>query len=650
MRTASHENETGLAASNYKIDFSKLAPVDMGKKKLGSGAYASVKLVKDSTTGLLYALKEVILTHQIDLKVVSKSDMVNIEREITFHQKIDHPNIIRFYDYQKNDEQKKVLIALEYAENGDLFNYLNKKGALEEKIASKFFVQTALALNYIHQFKMIHRDVKPENILLDKQLNAKLCDFGWSAEYDENTKRQTICGTYEYMAPEIIFKKQQDTSIDVWSLGILLYELLHNKAPYSGRSMMEVSKKIASKQIDFHPEVPQDAKELILNILKTNPKDRLCIREILQSPFVRRTYGMLDESVFRVSEKRVSETHSNSGRVDTQPSQPSTTPQSFQNNVKFNFNTSFDSNVAKSLQAEKPKPATNSNLITSNSNSHNPCIKRPPLGPQMVNFHKSTMNQSQQEGQPGPSQQQPMNRSGEQKAPLVYTSQSRPHESSQRQLPPAIFTFDKPRDHQNGQNQPLQSPAPEKMSQNTQNGTLNNGQQGQRPNYTPQAKVIINLGQQATLTDKQIQKENGGNQFPHYSQGPAPTQIDKKALQPVDYNAPPARQMQVIEDSKSIANLRLNTLRLKKVISDQPYMRPPVTTKDNGLKSFMGVPSMAQNQTVERVNSSFGGPADSYRSIRKQNSLDVNKVVVQQVPAPANFYRPLGGHNTPITR
>lgn len=224
--------------------------------------------------------------------------MINIEREIKFHQNLNHPNIIKFYDYIKKDDEMKVYILLEYAENGDLFNFLNKRGALDERTACKYFVQTSLALNYIHSWKMIHRDVKPENILLDGQLNAKVCDFGWSAEYDENTRRQTVCGTYEYMAPEILFKKQQDTGIDIWACGILLFELLHNRAPYSGRSLVEVSKRIAAKNIEFDRSCPIDAKELILSILKTNPKERPTVKEYLNHPFVLRCYGKIDESLY----------------------------------------------------------------------------------------------------------------------------------------------------------------------------------------------------------------------------------------------------------------------------------------------------------------------------------------------------------------
>ena len=183
-----------------------------------------------------------------------------------------------------------MMILLEYAEKGDLFNHLNKKGGFPVKEACKYFTQTALALQHIHSCKLIHRDIKPENLLLDRNYNIKLCDFGWSAEYDEELRRETVCGTYEYMAPEILFHKQQTTGIDIWALGILLYELLHNKAPYSGRSMSDVKKKIITSTIKFMPKMDPDAKDLIQKILRVKNDDRPSIKQILAHPFVMRYY------------------------------------------------------------------------------------------------------------------------------------------------------------------------------------------------------------------------------------------------------------------------------------------------------------------------------------------------------------------------
>lgn len=231
----------------------------------------------------------------MDLSAASGDDMINIQREIQGHKKIDHPNIIKFINSKQ--EGKRVWILLEFAEKGDLFNHLTKSNGFDDKTACKYFTQTALAVQHIHSYKIIHRDIKPENLLLSGEDNIKLCDFGWSAEFDEDMRRDTICGTYEYMAPEILFQKQQSTGIDIWALGILLYELLHNKAPYSGRSMAEVKKRIIHSKIKFKPNCNPDAQDLIQKILRVKVEDRPTIEQILKHPFVTKNfYGRIPTS------------------------------------------------------------------------------------------------------------------------------------------------------------------------------------------------------------------------------------------------------------------------------------------------------------------------------------------------------------------
>ena len=122
-----------------------------------------------------------------------------------------------------------VYILLEFAQNGCLFFYIHAKDGLPEDLALRFFMQTADAVKYLHDHKIIHRDLKPENILLDNEFRAKLCDFGWSCYADEYDVRTSICGTYEYMSPEIVIEGKHSFKVDIWCLGILLYEFLHGE-------------------------------------------------------------------------------------------------------------------------------------------------------------------------------------------------------------------------------------------------------------------------------------------------------------------------------------------------------------------------------------------------------------------------------------
>jgi len=131
----------------------------------------------------------------------------------------------------------------------------------------------------MHKKGLIHRDLKPENILLDESLNVKLCDFGWSAQ--KSKTRMTFCGTYEYMAPEIFAHKRYDEKIDIWSLGILLYELIHGHSPFRGESSIHIYKNILKNEYKFKSDIDPYAKDLISKILKIKPEERLQLNDII---------------------------------------------------------------------------------------------------------------------------------------------------------------------------------------------------------------------------------------------------------------------------------------------------------------------------------------------------------------------------------
>ena len=120
---------------------------------------------------------------------------------------------------------------MDYHSNGNLYHKLRKRGCFEEKTAYIYFIQTCSAINFLHNNSLIHRDLKPENLLLDTEDNVKLCDFGSYVELAV-LNRRSFCGTVEYMAPEILQELPYNSSVDIWSLGILLYELLHGYTPF----------------------------------------------------------------------------------------------------------------------------------------------------------------------------------------------------------------------------------------------------------------------------------------------------------------------------------------------------------------------------------------------------------------------------------
>lgn len=248
-----------------------------GVEQLGEGSFAKVKMVvsKDNPTQK-FAMKTI--------NIRGDKDRVQVFKEIQFHQSLQHENIIRFEDYI--DSKKEIHIFLELAENGDLFSYINRVRCSEADL-TRFFVQTCRAMQYMHNKNIMHRDLKPENILLDSGFNIKVCDFGWSAEFNESIPRETLCGTFEYMAPEVLLRKRQTTKTDVWALGILLYELFHGNAPFRGRRLEEVLERISKNTLAFKRTLNPLAKDLIARILKFYPHERPTVDQILESEFVK---------------------------------------------------------------------------------------------------------------------------------------------------------------------------------------------------------------------------------------------------------------------------------------------------------------------------------------------------------------------------
>jgi tRNA A-37 threonylcarbamoyl transferase component Bud32 len=217
---SNNENNVNNNSSKKRNEFSKHFT-----KIIGSGAFGDVFLVKNSIDGKLFAIK------QLNREKIRENGINNeiVYREINTHFKLIHNNIARLYDY--HEDKKAFYLILEYIENGTLFNKIQKSNGLPEERALKYFIQVSSAIFFLHENQLIHRDIKPENCLIDKNDNVKLCDFGWTVEISKG-ERITFCGTYEYMAPEIIKEVPYNHMIDIWSLGVLLYELIHSFSPF----------------------------------------------------------------------------------------------------------------------------------------------------------------------------------------------------------------------------------------------------------------------------------------------------------------------------------------------------------------------------------------------------------------------------------
>ena len=288
----------GIFTDNYKYDkkydISNFSKIYEGfiPFELGRGSFGCVYLVTHNITGKKYALK-VIDKHKL---FQAYGNCQLIHNEIEIHSKLDHPNIIRLYNVKETEDEINFL--LEYAENGTLYSLIQEEKGFSEYKAYTYFIQIVNAVYFLHQNNIIHRDIKPENILIGENGLLKLCDFGWAKELTVNN-RSTFCGTIEYMAPEIVGSEKYDYSVDVWSLGILLYELLMGHSPFKSKKEKNTMIKIKLHDLVFdkNKNLSQDCINLISGLLNMNPLNRLKLKDIFEHPFIIKNSKMDDQHI-----------------------------------------------------------------------------------------------------------------------------------------------------------------------------------------------------------------------------------------------------------------------------------------------------------------------------------------------------------------
>ncbi|XP_038135868.1 NUAK family SNF1-like kinase 2 isoform X1 [Cyprinodon tularosa] len=239
---------------------------------LGKGTYGKVKKAKERS-GRLVAVKSIRKE-----KIKDEQDLVHIRREIEIMSSLCHPHIITIYEVFENKD--KIVIVMEYASQGDLYDYICDKKNLSEPEARHFFRQIVSAVHYCHQNGIVHRDLKLENILLDGNGNVKIADFGLSNLYHGDEYLQTFCGSPLYASPEIVNgRPYRGPEVDTWSLGVLLYTMVHGTMPFDG-----LNHKILVQQISTgnyrKPNKPSDACGLIRWMLMVNPERRATVEEV----------------------------------------------------------------------------------------------------------------------------------------------------------------------------------------------------------------------------------------------------------------------------------------------------------------------------------------------------------------------------------
>jgi aurora kinase A len=212
---AQHVGDSSTNACDKRNKSWSLVNFDIGRP-LGRGKFGNVYLAREKETKFVIALK-VLFKKQISSQGIEHQ----VRREIEIQSHLRHPNILRMYGFF-HDEQRIYLI-LEYAAGGTLFNALKKEGKFPEAKTAQFIKSMISALSYLHNRDVIHRDIKPENLLLGHDDQLKIADFGWSV-FEPNSLRTTLCGTMDYLSPEMVQGKPHAKAVDLWSLGVLTYE------------------------------------------------------------------------------------------------------------------------------------------------------------------------------------------------------------------------------------------------------------------------------------------------------------------------------------------------------------------------------------------------------------------------------------------
>nr|XP_043617819.1 serine/threonine-protein kinase AtPK1/AtPK6-like [Erigeron canadensis]XP_043617820.1 serine/threonine-protein kinase AtPK1/AtPK6-like [Erigeron canadensis] len=256
-------------------------------KRIGPGDFEIMRVIGKGSFGKVFqvrrkdrsALNGEIGDGIFAMKVMRKDtiiknnhvDYMKAERDIL--TKVVHPFVVQLrYSFQT---KTKLYLILDFINGGHLFFHLYRQGIFSEDQARVYTAEIVSAVSHLHERGIVHRDLKPENILMDSDGHIMLTDFGLAKEIDESSRSNSMCGTTEYMAPEILLAKGHNKNADWWSVGILLYEMLTGKPPYTHSNRKKLQEKIINEKLKLLPRLTGEAHSLLKGLLQKDPSSRL---------------------------------------------------------------------------------------------------------------------------------------------------------------------------------------------------------------------------------------------------------------------------------------------------------------------------------------------------------------------------------------